>query len=92
MLQRSLVKKFFCNSFVIFFFVVNKKMSDSTGSSFFCTRGRYLKISRKSYGSGVLFMKFVPSETLFQNLTDYWINTHHNNRKCFWWLGVLMPK
>ena len=35
-------------------------MSDSTGSSFFCTRGRYLKISRKSYGSGVLFMKFVP--------------------------------
>ena len=67
-------------------------MSDYTGSSFFCTRGHYLKISRKSYGNGVLFGKFVPSETLFQNLTDYWINTHHNNQKFFWWLGVLMPK
>ena len=67
-------------------------MSDYTGSSFFCTRGHYLKISRKSYGSGALFGKFVPSETLFQNLTDYWINTHHNNQKFFWWLGVLMPK
>ena len=67
-------------------------MSDYTGSSFFCTRGHYLKISRKRYGSGVLFGKFVPSETLFQNLTDYWINTHHNNQKFFWWLGVLMPK
>ena len=88
MLQRSLVKIFFFVIllqffFFVFFFLVNKKMSDSTGSSFFCTRGRYLKISRKSYGSGVLFMKFVLSETLFQNLTDYWINTHHNNRKCF---------
>ena len=91
MLQRSLVKNVLCNSFVIFF-GVNKKMSDNTGSSFFRTRGCYLKISRKSYGSGILSAKFVPSETLFQNLTECWINTHHNNRKIFWLLGVLMPK
>ena len=64
-------------------------MSESTGSLFFRTRGRYLKISEKSYGSGVIFWNFVQSETLFQTLTDYWINTHNNNRTFFWWLGKI---
>ena len=49
MLQRSLVKNVLCNSFVIFF-GVNKKMSDNTGSSFFRTRGCYLKYQEKVMG------------------------------------------
>ena len=63
-------------------------MSDSTyGPYFLHSRNRFY---RRKYGNVDLYVKNVKSQTLFENLKRYLKNCHHENKRYFWWLGILM--
>ena len=63
-------------------------MSDNTyGSYFLHSRNHFY---RRKYGDNDLYGKNIKNQTLLENLKRYWKNYHHENKRYFWWLGILM--
>ena len=76
---------------IFYFFVVNRKIKCQTTRTvhIFCTA----EIIFIEESTGIMiYGKNIKNQTLFENLKRYWKNYHHENKRYFWWLGILMPR